>query len=59
MPRIDDVQQQLQQSIDGLQGQINKLSELINNQLAAQREVQERSGAQLRELITGLIVQVM
>ena len=59
MPWIDDVQQKLQQSLDGLQGQINKLSELINNQLAAQREVQERSRAQLRELITGLIFQVM
>lgn len=59
MPRIDDVQQQLQQSIDGLQGQLNAQTEQIRGQLAAQREAQERSYTQLRELITGLSVQVM
>ena len=59
MPRIDDVQQQLQQSIDDLQEQINNQSAQINGQLAAQREAQERAHAQLRELITGLSVQVM
>lgn len=59
MPRIDDVQQLLQQSIDDLQGQINSQSEQISIQLAAQRDTQEHSSAQLRELITGLSVQLM
>ena len=59
MPKVDDVQEQLWQSIDILLGQINKQLGLINDQLAAQREAQERSHAQLRELITGLSVQVM
>jgi len=59
MPRIDDVQQQLQQSIDNLQGQINSQVELIQGQLADQRETQDRANAQLRELITGLSMQVM
>lgn len=59
MPRIDDVQQLLQQSIDDLQGQINSQSEQISIQLAAQRDAQEHSSAQLRELITGLSVQLL
>jgi len=70
MPRIDDVQQQLQQTIDDLQEQLNTQTKQIRGQLTAQREAQERSNAQLREaqerstaqlreLIIGLSVQVM
>ncbi|KAJ8440977.1 hypothetical protein Cgig2_020006 [Carnegiea gigantea] len=40
-------------------GHINNQCEQINGQLASQREAQERAHAQLRELITGLSVQVM
>ena len=59
MPRIDDVQQQLQQAINDLHGQVNNQVDQITGQLAAQRKAQERSHAQLRELIIGLSVQVM
>uniref|UniRef100_A0A7C8ZHL3 Uncharacterized protein n=1 Tax=Opuntia streptacantha TaxID=393608 RepID=A0A7C8ZHL3_OPUST len=70
MPRIDDVQQQLQQNIDELQEQVNKQSEsfteqlaghkeFLSDQLAIHKEAQDRSNAQLKELITGLSVQVM
>jgi len=59
MPRIDDVQQQLQQSIDDLSGQLQAQSEQVQGQLAAQKENHDRALAQLRELITGLSVQVM
>jgi len=59
MPQIDDVQQQLQQSIDELQGQLQSQSEQVQEQLAAQRETHERALAQLKELITGLSMQVM
>jgi len=59
MPRIDDVQQQLQQAIDELQNQLNTRTEQIQGQLPAQREAQVQSQAQLRELITTLSVQVM
>jgi len=59
MPRIDDVQQQLQQAIDDLQSQISNQAEQMTEQLAAQREAQERSHGLLRELITGLSVQVL
>jgi len=59
MPRVNDVQQQLQQAIDELQNHLNTQSKQIQGQLAAQREAQEQAQAQLRELITGLGVQVM
>jgi len=59
MPWIDDVQQQLQQTIDELQEQMNKQSESFTEQLAIHKESQDRSTAQLKELITGLSVQVM
>jgi len=57
--RIDDAQQQLQQTIDDLQSQIRSQAEQIQGQLAAQRETQERAHMQLQELITGLSMQVM
>ena len=59
MPRIDDVQQQLQQSIDELQGQLQSQSEQVQAQMAAHRETHDRALAQLKELITGLSMQVM
>jgi len=59
MPRIDDVQQQLQQSIDDLRGKLSSQAEQLQGQLAAHRETQERAHAQLGELITGLSLQVM
>ena len=64
------MQQQLQQTIDELQEQMNKQSESfteqlashkesLTDQLAIHKEAQDRSNAQLKELITGLSVQVM
>ena len=59
MPQIDDVQQQLQQTIDELQIQIQTQVEQIQGQLAAQKETHERSHSQLKELIMGLSMKVM
>ena len=64
------MQQQLQQNIDELQEQVSKRSESLTEQLAGQKEflidqlaihkeAQDRSNAQLKELITGLSMQVM
>ena len=45
--------------MDDLQDQINKQVEPINDQLPAQQEAEDRSHAQLKELITRLSAQVM
>ena len=55
MHGIDDVQQQLQQSIEELQNQLSHQFE----QLAVQKEAQQRSHDQLSELIIGLSVQML
>jgi len=56
---MDDVQQQLQQSMDKHQAQLNSRIEQIKGQLETHVETQERAIAQLQELITRLIMQVM
>jgi len=50
MPRIDDVQQQFQQAIEDLQARINQ---------AEWFSAQEKSLEQLKEIVTGLSVQML